>query len=91
MESNPFDALALARSMADWRRSERVSFEHLLPLAEKVLAEVDGVIDPELRSSVTPQSVLLRFIVRFINDDPLDFRGGMTPEEFEECCETGRA
>ena len=91
MESNPFDALALARSMADWRRAEHFSFEQMLPLAEKVLAEVDGVIDPELRSSVTPQSVLLRLIVRFINDDPLDFRGGMTPEAFEESCETGRA
>ena len=66
---NPFDdALGMARSMRNWRVEDREQFDAMAALAERVLTEADGIIDPESRSSVTPQQVLLRFIVRWIDD-----------------------
>ena len=66
---NPFnDALALARSMRGWRSEDREQFDSMVALAERVLSEADCIVEPESRSSVTPQQVLLRFIVRWIDD-----------------------
>jgi len=66
---NPFDdALGMARSMRNWRAEDREQFDSMAALAERVLTEADQILDPESRSSVTPQSVLLRFIVRWIDD-----------------------
>ena len=54
--------------MRNWRAEDREQFDSMAALAERVLTEADQILDPESRSSVTPQSVLLRFIVRWIDD-----------------------